>query len=77
MVSMRTTLDLDRELLDKAKEALGASTYTEAIETSLKAAIARAESAGAWDALIGSELSWKSVDELLDFRRRWGRARTL
>ena len=73
---MRTTLNLDRELLEKAKQKLGARTYTEAIEAALKAAIARAENASGWDALLGSDLSWKSVDEFLEFRRKWGRART-
>ncbi len=29
---MRATLDLDRQLLEKAMEALGASSFTEAIE---------------------------------------------
>ena len=69
---MRTTLDLDRSLLVRAKKALGAQSFTEAIETALREAVARAESRTAWEQLIGSELSWKSVDDLLDFRRRHG-----
>ena len=69
---MRTTLDLDRDLLEKAKEVLGTDSFTEAIETALRQAIARAESKSGWDALIGSDLSWGSVDELLAFRRRFG-----
>jgi Arc/MetJ family transcription regulator len=69
---MRTTLDLDRDLLDRAKKALGASSYTEAIETALKAAIGRSDAATAWESLAGAELSWSSVDDLLDHRRRLG-----
>ncbi len=69
---MRTTLDLDRELLERAKEALGASSFTEAIETALRDAVARTEGRAAWEALLGSEASWGSVEELLDYRRRHG-----
>lgn len=72
---MRTTLDLDRELLERAKEVLGAESFTEAIETALRAAVARTEARAAWEALVGSDLSWESVDELLEYRReRGGRA---
>lgn len=69
---MRTTLDLDRELLERAKEALGASSFTEAIETSLREAVARAEHRRAWEALLGSEGSWESVEDLLEYRRKHG-----
>jgi Arc/MetJ family transcription regulator len=69
---MRTTLDLDRSLLERAKEALGARSFTEAIETALREAVARADARTAWDALSGSDLSWGSVDELLEYRRRFG-----
>lgn len=31
--NMRTTLDLDRELLDQAKDILGAAPFTDTIET--------------------------------------------
>jgi hypothetical protein len=34
---MRTTLELDRELQEKAKESLGARSFTEAIEIALRA----------------------------------------
>lgn len=69
---MRTTLELDRDLLERAKEALGVDSFTAAIETALREAVARAETAAAWKELIGSELSWPGVEELLDFRRRYG-----
>ena len=73
---MRTTLDLDRELLEKAKEKLGAKTYTDAIEAALRAVVSKSDALAAWDALAGSELSWPSLDEYFEFKRRWGRART-
>jgi len=69
---MRTTLDLDRALLDKAKAALGASTYTEAIERSLQQAIAGAEIEALLDAVQGQDLVW-SVEELRAYRHT-GRA---
>lgn len=72
MHSMRTTLDLDRGLLEKAKESLGARSFTEAIETALREAVARAEARRGWDDLTGSCLSWKSVDDLLRYRDRHG-----
>jgi hypothetical protein len=67
---MRTTLD--RALLERAKEALRAASFTEAIETALRQAVARVEATEGWESLIGAELSWKSVEELLDFRREHG-----
>jgi hypothetical protein len=73
---MRTTLDLDRDLLEKAKEALGARSFTEAIERALKEALHRAEARRGWDELIGSGLSWERVDDLLRYRDRHG-GRTL
>jgi Arc/MetJ family transcription regulator len=69
---MRTTLDLDRELLEKAKEALGARSFTEAIETALREAVARAEARRGWEELAGAELSWDSVEELRRYRARHG-----
>lgn len=36
---MRTTLDLDRELLDQAVDVLGAASMREAIETALRESI--------------------------------------
>ena len=64
---MRTTLDIDRDLLERAKAALGAATYTEAIERSLDQAIAGAETDRLLDDLRGQDLVW-SVDELREFR---------
>ena len=64
---MRTTLDIDRDLLERAKTALGATTYTEAIERSLDQAIAGAETDRLLDDLRGQDLVW-SVDELREFR---------
>ncbi len=69
---MRTTLDLDRELLERAKEALGAGSFTEAIERALRQVVASTEAAEAWRRLEGSDLSWEGVDELLEHRRRYG-----
>lgn len=69
---MRTTLDLDRTLLEEAKEALGAASFTEAIETALREAVARTRHRKAWDELIGSGRSWESVDDLLEHRRSHG-----
>lgn len=69
---MRTTLNLDRALLERAKEVLGAGSFTEAIETALREAVARAEAREGWEALAGSGLSWESVDDLLEYRRRHG-----
>lgn len=73
---MRTTLDLDRELLERAKEVLGAPSFTEAIERALRQAVARSEAAEAWSRLEGAELSWKGVEDVLEHRRRYG-GRTL
>lgn len=64
---MRTTLDIDRDLLERAKTALGASTYTEAIERSLSQAIERAELGALLDSLEGEDLVW-SLDELRAYR---------
>jgi hypothetical protein len=69
---VRTTLELDRQLLERAKDALGAASFTEAIETALRQAVARADARTGWEALIGSELSWQSVEDFLRFRRRYG-----
>lgn len=69
---MRTTLDLDRQLLEEAKEALGAASFTEAIETALQESLARARHRQAWEALEGSGHSWASVDEFLAYRRQHG-----
>lgn len=64
---MRTTLDIDRALLERAKTALGATTYTETIERSLDQAIARAEVEALLDDVKGEDLVW-SLDELRAYR---------
>lgn len=66
--SMRTTLDIDRQLLDRAKAALGVTTYTEAIERALGQAVAHAELDALLDALRGQDLVW-SLDELRAYRQ--------
>ena len=53
---MRTTLDIDRGLLERAKAALGASTFTEAIERSLDQAIAGAELDARLSSVQGEDL---------------------
>ena len=71
---MRTTLDLDRGLLESAREVLRTETLTETIETALRDVIDRARNRSAWDAWIGSEaLEWESVDEYLEWKREQGR----
>lgn len=66
-VSMRTTLDLDRDLLNRAKAALNAATFTEAIERSLEHAIARAEVEALLDTVAGEDLVW-DLGDLRAFR---------
>ncbi|HUG40208.1 MAG TPA: type II toxin-antitoxin system VapB family antitoxin [Longimicrobiales bacterium] len=65
---MRTTVDLDRGLLERAKEALGTGTYREAIVRALEEAVARAGMRELLDELEGSDATW-DVDELLGYRR--------
>ena len=65
---MRTTLDIDRDLLDRARAALGATTYTEAIERSLSQAIAGAELDAVIESVQGEDLVW-SLGELQAHRR--------
>jgi Arc/MetJ family transcription regulator len=65
---MRTTVDLDRDLLERAKEALGTTTYREAITRALEAAVSRADMGRLLDELEGSDAAW-SLDELLSYRR--------
>jgi len=69
--SMRTTLDIDRGLLDRARAALGAATYTEAIERSLSQAIAGAELEAVLESVRGHDLVWSLED--LQAHRRMGR----
>ena len=65
---MRTTLDIDRDLLDRAKAALGVTTYTEAIEKSLAQAILHQELEALLKDVQGSDLVW-SLDEMQEYRR--------
>ncbi len=69
---MRTTLELDRQLLEEARSVLGARTFTEAIERALREAVDRARAREGWAELLGSDLSWGSVEELEEYRRRFG-----
>ena len=62
---MRTTLDIDRELLERAKAALGVTTYTEAIERSLERAILHEEVEALLADIQGSDLVW-SLGEMQD-----------
>lgn len=64
---MRTTLDIDRKLLEDAKSALGASTYTEAIQRALSQAIAARELEALLESVQGGDLVW-SLDDLQAFR---------
>ena len=65
---MRTTVDLERGLLERAKEALGATTYREAITRALNDAVARADLRKLLDRIEGSDSTW-SLDEALAYRR--------
>lgn len=65
---MRTTVDLDRDILDAAKRALNARTYRQAIKQALEDAIRHAQLRSLVDDLEGSEVTW-DVDELLAYRR--------
>jgi Arc/MetJ family transcription regulator len=64
---IRTTVDLDRDLLNRAKEALDVPTYREAITRALKDAVARAELRSLLRDVERSDLTWE-VDELLAYR---------
>lgn len=65
---MRTTVDLDRSLLEQAKEALGTATYREAITRALEEAVERTELRRLLDELEGSDATW-DLDALLSYRR--------
>jgi hypothetical protein len=68
---MRTTLDLDRGLLESARDVLRTETLTETIEAALRDVISRARNRSAWEGWIGSELlEWESIDEFLEWRRQ-------
>lgn len=65
---MRTTIDIDRDLLERAKAALDAPTYKATIEKALEDVVERGALHRAVDELKGSDLSW-DLDELLAYRR--------
>ncbi len=65
---MRTTVDLDRSLLERAKEALGTATYREAITQALREAVSRADMRRLLDKLEDSDATW-DLDALLSYRR--------
>ena len=69
---MRTTLNLDRDLLEEAREILGAGSFTETIEVALKRVVAEGRASRAWEGLLESDLSWDSVEDLLHHRRSLG-----
>jgi hypothetical protein len=69
---LRTTLNLDRELLEEARTALRAASFTEAIETALREVVARSRAREGWAELMGSDLSWGSAEELMEYRRPFG-----
>ena len=66
---MRTTLDIDRDLLERAKAALGTTTYTETIERSLSRTVDQAELDALLESLKGEDLVW-SLDEMRAYRHR-------
>lgn len=68
---MRTTIDVDRDLLERAKEALDVRTYKDAIVRSLEAAIQRAELVRLTDELDGGDIVW-GLEEALAYRRLEG-----
>lgn len=68
---MRITIEIDRNLLERVKKALGASTYRETVERALRRADYLPEITDALEALEGSDLSW-DVAELREYRRLKG-----
>jgi hypothetical protein len=68
MAHIRTTVDLDRGLLERAKAALGAPTYRETITRALHDAVARADLSRILETVDRSDATW-SVKELLAYRR--------
>lgn len=65
---MRTTVDLDRGLLERARDALEADTFRETITRALEDVVARAETRRVLASLEGSDLTW-DLDALLSYRR--------
>jgi putative antitoxin of VapBC-like toxin-antitoxin system len=66
---MRTTFDIDRTLLERARTALGVATYREAVVRSLEEAIHRADVLKILDGIEASDLTW-DLAELLTYRRQ-------
>jgi putative antitoxin of VapBC-like toxin-antitoxin system len=66
---MRTTFDIDRTLLERARAALGVATYREAVVRSLEEAIHRADVLKILDGIEASDLTW-DLAELLTYRRQ-------
>jgi Arc/MetJ family transcription regulator len=67
---MRTTLDIDRQLLEAAVQALDARTKTEAVETALRECLAArrrrelVQALGSFDLAIGAaDLARDRLDE--------------
>ncbi len=60
---MRTTLDIDRELLDEAVRVLGASSKREAIETALAEVVSASRRKGLIAALGTFDLAF-TLDDL-------------
>lgn len=65
---MRTTVDLDRELLERAREALDADTFRETITRALEDVVERAEVRRVLASIEGSDLTW-DLEALLSYRR--------
>lgn len=65
---MRTTLDLDGDLLERAKESLDAGTYRETITRAVEDAVARVDLRRLVERIEGSDLTWE-LDDLLAYRR--------
>lgn len=60
LICMRTTLDLDQELVEGAMKAIGAKTKTEAVEAGLRVLV-DIENRRRIKALFGSEPTLKPV----------------
>lgn len=65
---MRTTVDLDRDLLERARQVMEADTFRDTITRALEDVVARAETKRLLSNLEDSDLTW-SLDELLSYRR--------
>lgn len=65
---MRTTVELDRDLIERAMEAMDAATYRETITRALEEAVARVERRRVLDRIESSDLTW-ALDDLTAYRR--------